>query len=137
METIIMITNFLTFGLIVLTPILLILTLEKFNIKRTFLVYLLIGLIALGILILVFSWWSYESDMILLRHYGYNIDGINEMEFYGKVSSKNMEQVKSLETSIMGIGWPLKAIFGYVIAVPYLLFIYLIKMLIVKLNSTK
>ena len=132
-----MITNFLTFGLIVLTPILLILTLEKFNIKRTFLVYLLIGLIALGILILVFSWWSYESDMILLRHYGYNIDGINEMEFYGKVSSKNMEQVKSLETSIMGIGWPLKAIFGYVIAVPYLLFIYLIKMLIVKLNSTK
>lgn len=75
--------------------------------------------------------------MILLRNYGYNIDGMNIIEFYDKVSPTNMEQVKRLETSIMGIGWPLKAIFGYIIAIPYLIFIYLGKMLIKRLVNNR
>ncbi len=137
METIIKIADWLILGLIISTPILLLLTLEKLNTKRTFLVYFLTGLIVLGILIFAFSWWCDKSNMILLRNYGYNIDGMNNIEIYGKVSPTNMEQVKELETSIMGIGWPLKAIFGYVFAIPYLLFIYLGKMLITRLTNNR
>lgn len=124
-------------GLIMLTPILLLLTLEKFNAKRPFLVYFLIDLIFLGILIFAFTWWCDKSNMILLRIYGYNIDGINAVEIYGKVFPSNMEQVKRLETCIMGIGWPLKTIFGYVIAIPYLLFIYLGNVLIKRLANKR
>ncbi|GAB1418445.1 hypothetical protein MASR2M12_12590 [Bacteroidales bacterium] len=97
----------------------------------------MISLFALGILMMIFAWWSYKSDLILLKHYGYNIDGMNDTEFYGNVSPENMEQVRSLETSIMGIGWPLKAIFGYLIFIPYLIFVYSGKMLIKRLKKNK
>jgi len=133
METIITIADLLILGLIISTPILLLSTLEKFNTKWTFLVYFLIGLIVLAILIFVFSWWCNESNLILLKHYGYNIDGMNETEFYGNVSPENRERVNSLVTSVMGIGWPLKTVLGYVFAIPYLLFIYLGKLLIKRL----
>ncbi len=65
------------------------------------------------------------------------MDGMSETEFYRNVSPENMEQVKSLETSIMGIGWPIKAIFGYLIFIPYLIFVYIGKTLIKKLKKNK
>ena len=137
METIIKIADLLILGLIISTPILLLLILEKLNTKRTFFVYLLIGVIVLGILIFTFSWWCDKSNMMLLRNYGYNIDGINDIEIYRKVSPNDLEQIKRLETSIMGIGWQLKALFGYVFVIPYLLFIYLGKMLITRLANKR
>ncbi len=137
METIIKIVDILILGLILSTPILLLLILEKLNTKRLFLVYLLIGVIVLGILIFTFSWWCDKSNMMLLRNYGYNIDGMNDIEIYGNVSPNDLEQIKRLETSIMGIGWQLKALFGYVFVIPYLLFIYLGKMLITRLANKR
>jgi hypothetical protein len=137
MDTIIDIVGLLIFGLIISTPILLHLTLKKFNTKWTFLVYFIIGLIVLAIQMIIFAWWSHESDLILLKHYGYNIDGMYETEFYRNVSPENREQVKSLVTSVMGIGWPLKAIFGYVFTIPYLIFIYFAMMLINRLKTSK
>ena len=137
METIIKIADILILGLILSTPILLLLILQKLNTKRTFLIYLLIGVIVLGILIFTFSWWCDKSNLMLLRNYGYNIDGINDIEIYGKVSPNDLEQIKRLETSIMGIGWQLKALFGYVFVIPYLLFIYLGKMLITRLANKR
>ena len=137
METIIKIADLLILGLILSTPILLLLILEKLNTKRTFLIYLLIGVIVLGILIFTFSWWCDKSNMMLLRNYGYNIDGMNDIEIYGNVSPNNLEQIKRLETSIMGIDWQLKALFGYVFVIPYLLFIYLGKMLITRLENKR
>ena len=74
---------------------------------------------------------------MLLRNYGYNIDGINDIEIYRKVSPNDLEQIKRLETSIMGIGWHLKALFGYVFVIPYLLIIYLGKMLITRLANKR
>ena len=73
-----------------------------------------------------FAWWSYTSDLLLLKNYGYDIDGMNETEFYGKVLPENMDKVKSLEISIMGIGWPLKAILTFIFYSLYLLIVYII-----------
>lgn len=100
--------------------------------KYKFISYLTIGLISTFLIILTFAWWAYTSDSFLLVHYGYNIDGMNETEFYGKVSPENMERVKSLETSIMGIGWPLKAFLTFTFYSPYLLVVYLVNYFIRK-----
>lgn len=77
------------------------------------------------------------TDLILLKHYGYNIDGMSESEFFGNVLPENMDRVKRLETSIMGIGWPVIALFGFAMTIPYLIFLYLGKMLIDRLKYNK
>ena len=130
METLITISNFLILGLIIFTPILILIILKRLKTKRTVIIYSLIGLFVLGVLMLIFAWWSHESDLILLKHFGYNIDGMSETEFFGNVLPENMDKVKRLETSVMGIGWPVKAIFGFVMTIPYLIFVYFGKVLI-------
>ena len=55
---------------------------------------------------------------------------MSETEFFGNVLPENMDKVKRLETSVMGIGWPVKAIFGFVMTIPYLIFVYFGKVLI-------
>lgn len=106
------------------SPFFLLRFINRTNIKYKFIVYLTIGIILTAVITLVFAWWTYTSDLLLLKHYGYDIDGMNETEFYGKVLPENMDKVKSLETSIMGIGWPLKAILTYIYYSPYLLIVY-------------
>ena len=137
METLITISNFLILGLIILAPILILIILKRLKTKRTVIIYSLIGLFVLGVLMLIFAWWSYESDLILLKHFGYNIDGMSETEFFGNVLPENMDKVKRLETSVMGIGWPVKAIFGFVMTIPYLIFVYFGKVLIYRIMTTK
>jgi len=137
METLITISNFLILGLIIIAPILILIILKRLKTKLTVIIYSLIGLSALGILMLIFAWWSHETDLILLKHYGYNIDGMSESEFFGNVLPENMDRVKRLETSIMGIGWPVKAMFGFVMTIPYLIFVYFGKILIDRLKNNK
>ncbi len=100
-------------------------------------IYSLISLFILAVLILIFAWWNDKSNMILLDHYGYNSNGFNDSERFQHVAQENIGKVKSLETSIMGIGWPLKAIFGYVMTIPYLIFVYIGKILIDRIKNKK
>ena len=139
MEILIDIISFSLFIGLILCPIFLIRRINKTKIKYKFITYLTIGLILNAIIVFVFAWWNYTSDLILLEHYGYNIDGMNETEFYGKVIPENLDKVKSIETSIMGIGWPLKAILTYVFYSPYIIIVYFIFYLIgkKKLNQLK
>jgi hypothetical protein len=137
MEILITISNFLLLGLIVLAPILTLIIQKKLKTRRTGFIYSLIGLPTLGMLVLFFAWWGNESNLILLKHYGYNIDGISEMEYYENVLTENLDKVKSLESSTMGIGWPLRAIFGWVLIIPYLIFVYFGKALIDRKSAKK
>ena len=125
MEIFITILNFLILGMIIAIPIILLIVLKKFNIKYYFIYYFLIGLFLLGVVSYFFAWWADKSDMMLLEYYGFNFDAMNDTERYGNVLPENMERVKSIEISIMGIGWTLKAIFGFVIFLPYLLFVFI------------
>ncbi|WP_291856364.1 hypothetical protein [Marinilabilia sp.] len=137
METLIALSNFLIAGLIIIAPVLIFIILKKLKTKRPLIIYSLIGLFVLGVLMWIFAWWSYESDLILLKHYGYNLDGMSETEFFGNVLPENMDKVKRLETSIMGIGWPVKAILGFVMTIPYLIFVYIGKVLIDRILLNK
>jgi 4-amino-4-deoxy-L-arabinose transferase-like glycosyltransferase len=126
METLIIITNFLLLGLILIIPMLLLIYLKKRRGKKKILLpYYLISLLLLVVLIWIFVWWGNKSDMMILKHYGYNFDAWTEIERFQNVAQENMETVKRIEISIMGIGWPLKAIFGCVMIIPYLIIVYI------------
>jgi hypothetical protein len=123
------ITLTLIVGLLI-SPILLLRFINRTNIKNKFVSYLTIGLFLTALITVIFAWWAYTSDLLLLKHYGYDIEGMNETEYYGNVLPENLDKVKILETSIMGVGWPIKAIMTYVFYSPYLLIIYGVKNLI-------
>ena len=91
-----------------------------------------IGILTTATITLTLGWWADTSDQMLLEHYGYNFDAMNDTERFGQVSPDNMERVKSLEMSIMGIGWPLKVIMTYGFYFPYLLIVYLVTYLFRK-----
>ncbi len=133
METIITIINFGILGLIISLPILTITRLRKSNTRKMTVRYILIGLSLMAFLIPIFAAWGDFSKIILLNHYGYSIDGMN----YENVLPENRERVETLVTSLMGIGWPLKAMFGFVVTIPYLIFIYFGKMFIDRIMVKK
>ena len=139
MEKLITLVSFSLFVGILLCPILLLRKIKTTKIRYKFLAYLTIGLFLNAVIVLVFAWWSYTSDLMLLEHYGYNIDGMNEAEFYGNVIPENMDKVKSIQRSIMGIGWPLKAIFAFVFCSPWIIIVYFVFYLTdkIKLNKLK
>lgn len=136
-ETMISVVNTLFFGLIILTPIVLRIVLKRFQDKRIRILYFLVSLLLSGILIYNFAWWGDKSDLILLHHYGYNLDGWTDLERYQNVDFKNMGKVKRLETDIMGIDWPLKAVFGYVTILPYVVMIFLVNIWIEKTKTVQ
>jgi hypothetical protein len=131
------ITNFLILGLIIASPIFILIILKRFNTKRNLIIYSLISLFLLAGLIWIFAWWSDKSDMILLDHFGYNYNGFNNTERFQNVAPENLDKVTRLEKSIMGIGWPLKAIFGFIMTIPYLIFVYFGKVLIIRMKNKK
>jgi amino acid transporter len=139
MEKLITLVSFSLFVGILLCPILLFRKIKTTKIRYKLLTYLTIGLFLNAVIVFVFAWWSYTSDLMLLEHYGYDIDGMNETEFYGNVIPENMDKVKSIQNSIMGIGWPLKAIFAFVFCSPWIIVVYFVFYLTdkIKLNKLK
>lgn len=100
--------------------------------KKITVKYFFIGAFIMSILISISAVWSDFSNLILLKHYGYNVDYMN----YENVLPENREHVKILVTSIMGIGWPLKAVFGFVLMIPYLIILYISKKMIDKMKKS-
>jgi hypothetical protein len=117
---------------LILAPILILAKLNKLNIRYKFVAFLTLTLIITSILTFLFAWWVDTSNEILLSHYGYDFDALNDADRFQDVSEGNNERVKQLETGRMGIGWPLKAFMIYMVYSPYLLVIYLIGYLIGK-----
>ena len=126
METIFDIISFALLIGLFLCPIIISWQLNKLVIRYKFIFYLILGILTTAAITLTLGWWIDYSDNKLLDHYGYNFDAMNDTERFEKVSPENLEQVKSLERSIMGIGWPLKIILTYVFYAPYLLIVYFV-----------
>jgi uncharacterized protein YacL len=117
---------------LILSPILILVKLNRLNIRYKFVAFLTLTLIVTSILTFLFAWWVDTSSEVLLSHYGYDSDGLSDAERFQDVSAENNERVKQLETDRMGIGWPLKAFMTYMVYSPYLLVVYLIGYLIGK-----
>jgi len=105
--------------------------------KIWLLTYLILGLIITAGITWTFAWWTDYSDQLLMSHYGYDFDAMNDTERFGKVLDENLERVKELEIGHFGIGWPLKAIMTYIFYSPYLLIVYLIGKVIRKMKQKR
>lgn len=137
MEISLRLINFLMLGIILILPVILLIRLRTSDRRKGFFRYILFSLILLSVLVYVFAWWLNKSNMILLTYYGYNFDGWTDIERYLNVASENVEIVKHLEFKIMGIGWPLKAMFGIIFFLPYPFIVYFVKVLIDKIRNDK
>ncbi len=84
-----------------------------------------------------FAWWADYSDQLLMSHYGYDFDAMNDTERFQNVENENLEKVQQLEIGIFGIGWPLKAIMSFVFYSPYLLIVYISGQLIRRTKRQK
>jgi hypothetical protein len=124
MEILVTIISLTLLGGLLLSPIFLLRFLNRANIKYKFIAYLTLGFFLTAFIAFVFAWWGDISDKLLLAHYGYSFEGWSDKDYYENVAPENMERVKTLVTSMMGIGWPLKAIMTYMFYSPYLLVVY-------------
>ncbi len=124
---------------LLLVPILLFVAIKKwYRLRFEFLTYLILGLITSAIITLVFAWWSNYSDIILLKHYNGYVYNPNDGDYevnYENVLPENIDRVKSLEISLMGIGWPLKAMLTFVFYSQYLLITYFIGQFIIRVKT--
>ena len=124
-ELIINIITFLIIAIFILAPFLAYFFLrKKIKIKKTLLrfgLFFLINTIIFGILTLLFTYWNEEmSKQIILNKFGFNSDGMNEVEYFQNVKPENKNRLKEIYESMFGIGWPLKAFFAFVIfSLPY------------------
>ncbi|UFH36337.1 hypothetical protein [Flavobacterium acetivorans] len=125
MEIAAKIITFILLLSLVVSPILIINRLFKLNLNNKFIIYLISGIIITAFLTLTIGWWSTFSNKILLSHYGYNFNAMNDVERFENVGLENLDRVKQLEINILGIGWPLKAYTVYTIYSPYLIIVYL------------
>ena len=74
---------------------------KLFPLKFTFLAYLISGLLITAVIILIFAWWSYYSNIILLKHYGgfvFNPDSNDYQVTYENVLTENIHKVKRLDS---------------------------------------
>ena len=95
-------------------------------IKIKFTFYVLI--ICLSLSVICAFWKDYSSEILLKSYNAYvlNPDSGTEQVEYENVKSENIQRVKQLEHTIMGIGWPLRAIFIFVLSIlPVFLLTYL------------
>ncbi|MDO5666064.1 MAG: hypothetical protein Q4G63_12535 [Bacteroidia bacterium] len=129
MEFFTRVIDLLFFITIIALPFLVFIALRNLNRRQQIVYYFLIGIILSSLLIYFFAWWVDASNIILLKYYGYNLQGINIVESYENVLPQNIQKVKNIEKSLMGIGWPLKAIFGFIIFIPYLLAVFFGRMI--------
>ena len=138
METLTTIISFLLLLGLISVPILLFVGIKKwYRLKFDFLTYLITGLIFTAGIMWTFAWWVDFSDQLLISHYGYDFDAMNDTERFANVESENLEKVKQLEIGHFGIGWPLKAIMSFVFYSPYLLIVYGVGQLIRKMKRKK
>lgn len=137
METLFNFTMLLFAAALILSPVFILRMINRGRIKYKFLVYISISLVTTLIIMVYFAWWSDESDTMLLRHYGFDDDGLNEPERFLNVSAENIERVKKIEKRGSGLGWPVRAIMSYVWFLPYLFIVYGVYYLINKIKGLR
>lgn len=130
MEIALSIVTFFLIAALALCPVLILRITSRADVKPELIIYLVAGIIASALFSVAAAWWFSTADLILLKHYGYNISGMDDKEMYENVLPQNMQSVKKLETRIMGVGWPLQALFVFVLSLSYLFIVYLIGHLI-------
>lgn len=70
-------------------------------------------------LIALTAYWPHYYSDLRLEHMGFDFEGMSAAERAKNVLPESQEEATELYWSKMGLGWPLKAIFGIVLFAPY------------------
>ena len=135
MEVLIQLLSFTLLISILIFPVLFLKKLYKRKTKNTVLLYFIICPIITFILVFSLAWWSYFSKNLLLSHYRYDFNDLDSIARLQNVAPENLDRVKKLRVSTMGIGWPLKAFMIYPFFFVYLVIVY--NVLDYRKNKTK
>lgn len=106
--------------------------------KYRFCTYFFTGTILSVLLFSGLAYWSELDTKIRLKNFNgvvYNSDFEEFQINYENIAPENLKEVKAVESSMMGIGWPLKAILFSFIYIFYLLIVYIILQLLQKFNK--
>lgn len=85
-----------------------------------------------GVLLLVYFGWDDYSTKWLMEYYGYDLDGMSESECYRNVKPDDRGMVEGMLSHIMGIGWPLRAVFAYVLIIPFQIILSFIEYYVIR-----
>ena len=135
MEVLIQLLSFTLLISILIFPVLFLKKLYKRKTKNTVLLYFIICPIITFILVFSLAWWSYFSKNLLLSYYRYDFNDLDSIARLQNVAPENLDRVKKLRVSTMGIGWPSKAFMIYPFFFVYLVIVY--NVLDYRKNKTK
>lgn len=135
MEILITTIKFLLIIILIFCTFLILNKVYKQNSNYIFIIYLISSAVTTFILVLVLAWWSDYSSQLLLSHLGYDNNAWNDLEKFKNVTSENLNKVKEIDKSRMGIGWPLKAFIFYPFYFLYLLIFYVINYFIKRIKT--
>ena len=68
--------------------------------------------------VIMIAYWPHFYDSFRLELMDFDFEGMNDVERARNVAPELRDEATRLYWSNMGIGWPLKAIFGMVFALP-------------------
>jgi len=79
----------------------------------------------ISFMLIVGAYWPHFFTDVRLDFMGFHFDGMSDVERVQNVAPEMREEATKLYWSNMGIGWPMKAIIGMVILLPYPLVVWL------------
>lgn len=101
--------------------------------KRTdVMIFVAVTMIFSGIFCLALLWWDDFSTWKLMEYYGWDPAGMGDIECFQDVAECDMERVKNLWNHNMGVGWPLKAFFSYIVILPTQWILSIVEYLIIR-----
>ena len=126
MSILINLISFVVMCGLILLPFIILYILKSRKLIYRFTIFTTTSILLGTSIIFACSWWSTNADTWLLSYYGYNFNGMTELERFASVSPDDMDEARVIESSLSGIGWQVKALFTCIFYLPYLLVIYFI-----------
>lgn len=100
--------------------------------KSDVLIFVIVTTILSGILCMALLWWDDFSTWELMSYYGWNPDGMCDTEYFRNVAESDVERVQKLWKHNMGVGWPVKAFFSYIVILPFQLILSAVEYLTIR-----
>jgi hypothetical protein len=108
--------------MILITPFAMPFLLRKKGYVTSLILSSFLSFTACALLVSFSAYWSDLSVTLRLDYLGFDFDGWSDKDRVRNIAPELRDEAIKLYQSRMGVGWPLKAIFGVVSLIPYQIF---------------
>jgi len=95
----------------------------------------LISIPLIFLFVIMLAYWPHFYDNFRLELMGFDFEGMSDAERAQNVAPELRDEATRLYWSHMGIGWPLKAIFGMIFVLPITSIVWWLNHLITRKNQ--